>query len=101
MSIQTKNGERIVFTIENGVEALAPLNCDVYVHITDNSNGTHSVHGKVRKPKIEDRPKEELAFHRGKAIVFASNEPELFAKAHQAIKAQLEVLNPTLEFIIK
>ena len=101
MSIKTSKGEKFSFISDNGLEAIAPTGADVYVHITDGGNGTHSAYAKIRKPsEVEGQPKQELGFHRGEAVVFPSNEPELFAKAHAAIKAQLVALNPSIEFII-
>ena len=101
MSIKTSKGEKFSFISDNGLEAIAPTGADVYVHITDGGNGTHSAYAKIRKPsEVEGQPKQELGFHRGEAVVFPSNEPELFTKAHTAIKSQLEVLNPNVEFVI-
>ena len=101
MSIKTSKGEKFSFISDNGLEAIAPTGADVYVHITDGGNGTHSAYAKIRKPsEAEGHPKQELGFHRGEVVTFPSNEPELFAKAHEAIKAQLEVLNPNVEFVI-
>lgn len=98
MSIKTKSGNKFTFITDNGLEATAPENSDIYVHITDNGNGTHSAYGKVRKPS--ENGKVELGFHRGEVPLFASNTSDLFAKAHQALAAQMAELNPNVEFEI-
>lgn len=98
MSIKTKSGNKFTFITDNGLEAVAPLESDIYVHITDNGNGTHSAYGKVRKPT--ENGKQELGFHRGEVPVFASNTADLFAKAHQALATQMADFNPNVEFEI-
>jgi len=96
MSIKTKSGNKFAFITDNGLEATAPEGADIYVHITDNGNGTHSAYGKVRKPT--ESGKVELGFHRGEIPTLASNTPDLFGKAHELLAAQFTALNPSVEF---
>jgi hypothetical protein len=99
MSIKTKNGGKFTFITDDGLEAVAPLGSDIYVHITDNGNGTHSAYGKVRK--ATENGKQELGFHRGEIPTLPSNTADLFAKAHEALAAQFTALNPDVEFLIE
>ena len=49
MSIVTKNGVKFSFLNEQGLEVISPSDVKVYVHVTDNGNGTHAINGKVIK----------------------------------------------------
>lgn len=94
--ITTENG--FEFTLENGLVAKAPKGSQVYVHVTDNGNGTHAVNGKV--VLTTENGASELGWIRTNETL-KSNTNELLAEASLLVKTELEQLNPGVTFLIQ
>lgn len=106
MSIKTLKNQKFSFIGDNGIEQVAPANSDIYVHVTDNGNGKHEVHGKVRKEVVngESVTMEEIGWHRvysedGSIASLPSNAPDLLGAATALVIASIKKVNPNIEFI--
>lgn len=80
----------------NGLVAEVPEKASIYVHVTDNNDGTHAVNGKI--VLVGEKSTTELGWIRtGKYI--PSNTANLLGVAHDLVIAELETLNPKEQFI--
>lgn len=95
MSIVSKSGVKFSFIAENGLETIAPLDSEVYVHVTDGGNGTHSVNGRVQK-KTETGV-QELGWVRTSESL-PSNTTDLLLAAEAIVISKLVELNPKVIF---
>jgi hypothetical protein len=100
MSIVTKNGDKFSFISDNGLETIAPKDVKVYVHVTDNGNGTHAINGRVIRETVQDGVvvnTTELGWIRTTETL-PSNTENLLVEAHVIVIAELVKLNPNIEF---
>jgi hypothetical protein len=99
MSIVTKNGVKFSFLNEQGLEVIAPKDVKVYVHVTDNGNGTHAINGKVIKETVQNEvvTPTELGWIRTTETL-PSNTEKLLVEAHSIVIAELVKLNPKTIF---
>lgn len=95
MSIVTKNGDKFSFIAENGLETIAPQGAKVYVHVTDNGNGTHAINGKIIKEA--EGSITELGWIRTNEYL-PSNTPNLLEEGHKIVTAALSTINPKIVF---
>jgi hypothetical protein len=95
MSILTKNGDKFSFLNEQGLEVIAPKDVKVYVHVTDNGNGTHAINGKVIKET--EGGATELGWVRTTETL-PSNTEKILVEAHSIVIAELVKLNPKTIF---
>jgi hypothetical protein len=95
MSIVTKNGDKFSFISDNGLETIAPKDVKVYVHVTDNGNGTHAINGKVIKEN--EGSTTELGWIRTTETL-PSNTEKILVEAHSIVIAELVKLNPKTIF---
>jgi len=107
MSIKTKNGVKFSFIDDNGLEQVAPQDSDIYVHVTDNGNGAHEIHCKVRRIIMngETAQKQEIGWHRvkdedGMITTLPSNTPNLLTEASILALASIREVNLGVEFTI-
>ena len=91
MSIKTKSGVKFSFIADNGLETIAPIDSQIYVHVTDNGNGTHAINGKVIKEN------QELGWVRTTETL-PSNTEKLLEAAHVIVTSELVKLNPKTIF---
>lgn len=92
--IEEKNKGQFKFVMDNGLIAEAPAEAKVYVHVTDNGNGTHLVNGKLLS-----NDGTELGWIRTN-VSLPSDTINLLEEAHTIIKSELIKVNSTLEFTI-
>jgi hypothetical protein len=95
MSIVTKNGDKFSFISDNGLETIAPKDVKVYVHVTDNGNGTHAINGKVIKET--EGGATELGWVRTTETLPSDTE-KLLVEAHVIVIAELVKLNTNVQF---
>lgn len=95
MSIVTKNGVKFSFLNEQGLEVISSSDVKVYVHVTDNGNGTHAINGRVIKET--EGGATELGWVRTTETL-PSHTEKLLVEAHSIVIAELVKLNSTIEF---
>ena len=97
MSIKTKNGVKFSFVNEQGLETIAPTDVKVYVHVTDNGNGTHAINGKIIKENEEGVTTQEYGWIRTTETL-PSNTEKLLEEATLVVISKLKELNPKVIF---
>lgn len=97
MSIVTKNGVKFSFINEQGLETIAPIDVKVYVHVSDNGDGTHTINGKIIKENEEGVVIKEYGWIRTSESL-PSNTEKLLEQAHTIILTELQKVNNNVEF---
>lgn len=99
-----KTDSKFIFIQGNEIEAIAPVNSEIYVHFADNGKGKIEIHGKILKvnqEETESQPKltTEIGWVRS-GVEFPANEIDLFTKGHEAVIDKLLEINSEVNFFI-
>ncbi len=99
-----KTNSKFNFILSNGIEAIAPVSSEIYVHFADNTKGKIEIHGKVLKVDQEETESQakqttEIGWIRT-GVEFRADDKDLFTKGHEAVINKLIEANPTAEFSI-
>lgn len=86
------------FMVAGGAtKTIYPANSLVYVHVTDNGNGTHAINGKI--VQITESQTAEHGWVRTTQTL-PSSTTNLLQEAHEIVKQALEAENPNVTFSI-
>lgn len=99
MSVKTTKNEAFKFINEKGNKEEVPAGAFVYVHVTDNGQGFHEIHGKIlSKDKTELGWQRLVDTENGGFVKLPGDTPNLLVESNELVLAKMVEINPTVEF---
>lgn len=99
MSVKTTDSEAFKFLNERGNLEQVPAGAFVYVHVTDNGQGFHKIHGKIlSEDKAMEYGWQRILDEQGQTAKIPSDTANLLLVANELVLAKMIAINPNIQF---